>query len=119
MPQPLSSPVATPARAAVRTDTFPSANAPSTPASSSARGEVLEQILPEVSEKARATIQGVVRVSVRVHVDPAGNVSEASVDSGGPSKYFADLALKAARRWQFASPEVVRFSRSGRSQRPQ
>jgi TonB family protein len=90
----------------VRTDTFPSANAPSTPASSSARGEVLEQILPEVSEKARATIQGVVRVSVRVHVDPAGNVSEASLDSGGPSKYFADLALKAARRWQFASPEV-------------
>jgi TonB family protein len=106
VPQPLSSPVATPAHAAVRTDTFPSANAPSTPASSSARGEVLEQILPEVSEKARATIQGVVRVSVRVHVDPTGNVSDASLDSSGPSKYFADLALKAARRWQFASPEM-------------
>jgi len=104
--QPLSSPVAAPARAAVRTDTFPSANAPSASASSSARGEVLEQILPEVSEKARATIQGVVRVSVRVHVDPTGNVAEASLDSGGPSKYFADLALKAARRWQFASPEM-------------
>jgi TonB family protein len=90
----------------VRTGTFPSANAPRASASSSARGEVLEQILPEVSEKARATIHGVVRVGVRVHVDPTGNVSEASLDSAGPSKYFADLALKAARRWQFASPEM-------------
>jgi len=69
--------------------------------------------LPEVSEKARATIQGVVRVSVRVHVDPTGNVSEASLDSAGPSKYFADLALKTARRWQFSSPDM------GGSQRPQ
>jgi protein TonB len=104
--QPESSPVATSAPASVRTGTFPSANAPSTTASSPSRGEVLEQILPEVSEKARATIQGIVRVSVRVHVDPTGNVSEASLDSPGPSKYFADLALKAARRWQFASPEA-------------
>jgi TonB family protein len=104
--QPPSSPVAAAAPAAVHTGTFPSANAPSASASSSARGEVLEQILPEVSEKARATIHGVVRVGVRVHVDPTGNVSEASLDSAGPSKYFADLALKAARRWQFASPEL-------------
>jgi TonB family protein len=103
---PRSSPVTTPAPASVRTDTFPSANAPSASASSSARGEVLDQVLPDVSEKARATIQGVVRVSVRVHVDPTGNVSEAALDSGGPSKYFADLALQAARRWQFTSPEV-------------
>src|SRR5260370_28535753 len=55
--QPLSSPVAAPARAAVRTDTFPSANAPSASASSSSHARVLEQILPEVSDKTRATIQ--------------------------------------------------------------
>jgi TonB family protein len=101
--QPESTP---PAHAAVRTDVFPSANAPNSAASSSARGEVLEQILPDVSEKARSSIRGVVRVSVRVHVDPTGNVTEAALDSPGPSKYFADLALKAARRWQFASPEA-------------
>jgi len=47
----------------------------------------------------------VVRVGVRVKVDPAGNVSEAELDSPGPSPYFADMALKAARRWQFTSPE--------------
>ncbi len=104
--RPESSPVAASTRAAVRTDTFPSANAPRTTASSPAHGEVLDEVLPEVSDKARATIRGTVRVSVRVHVDPTGDVSEAALDSPGPSKYFADLAVKAARRWQFASPEV-------------
>jgi len=105
-PEPRGSAVTTPTPAAVRTDTFPSANAPSSSASSPSRGEVLEQILPEASGSALATIHGVVRVGVRVHVDPTGNVAEATLDSPGPSKYFADLALKAARRWQFNSPEV-------------
>ncbi len=104
--QPQSSPVAAPTPASVHADTFPSANALSASASSPARGEVLDQVLPDVSAKALATIHGVVRVAVRVHVDPTGNVSEAALDSPGPSKYFADLALQAARRWQFASPEV-------------
>jgi len=90
----------------VRVDKFPSANAPSTSASSLTRGDVLDQVLPDAPAKARATIRGVVRVSVRVQVDPTGNVAEASLDSAGPSKYFADLALKAARNWQFASPEI-------------
>jgi TonB family protein len=111
--QPNSSPVAAPIHAAVRTDTFPSVNAPSASPSSSAsssaststRGEVLDQILPEASPGALATIHGVVRVGVRVKVDPTGNVTEATLDSRGPSQYFADLALKAARRWQFNSPE--------------
>ncbi len=104
--RPQSSPAAAPVPASVRTDTFPSANAPSNSASSSARGEVLEQVLPEVSEKARATIQGTVRVAVRLHVDAAGSVSEAALDSPGPSRYFADLALQAARRWQFSTPDA-------------
>lgn len=101
---PAAAPVAAPA--ALRTDTFPSANAPKPSAASPARGEVLDQVLPDVSEKARGTIQGKVRVSVRVHVEPAGNVSQAELDSPGPSKYFADLALQAARRWEFTPPEV-------------
>jgi eukaryotic-like serine/threonine-protein kinase len=72
----------------------------------SARGEVLDQVLPDVSPKARATIRGKVRVSVKVHVDAAGGVSEAEFDSPGPSQFFADLALKAARKWAFTPPEV-------------
>jgi TonB family protein len=95
-----------PAPAALRTDNFPSVNAQKSSVASPARGEVLDQILPDVSEKARATITGTVRVSVRVQVDPAGNVSAAEFDSPGPSQYFADLALKAARRWEFTPPEI-------------
>jgi TonB family protein len=72
----------------------------------SSKGEVLDQVLPDVSEKARATIHGRVRVSVKVHVDPAGGVSSAEFDSPGPSQFFADLALKAARKWAFTPPEV-------------
>jgi TonB family protein len=104
--EPLRPPAATTSTAALRTDTFPSVNTPKTSAASPARGEVLDQILPDASEKARATITGKVRVSVRVQVDPAGNVSEAEFDSPGPSQYFADLALKAARKWEFTPPEI-------------
>jgi len=47
-----------------------------------------------------------VRLTVFAQVDAAGNVSDASFEDPGPSKYFADAALKAVRRWEFASPEV-------------
>jgi TonB family protein len=72
----------------------------------SAKGEVLDQVLPDVSQKARDTIRGKVRVGIKVQVDPSGGVSGAELDSPGPSAFFADLALKAARRWAFTPPEV-------------
>ncbi|HLZ51770.1 MAG TPA: TonB family protein [Candidatus Acidoferrum sp.] len=71
----------------------------------SAKGQVLDQVLPDVSQKARDTIRGRVRVGVKVHVDPAGAVTDAELDSAGPSKYFADLALQSARKWAFTPPE--------------
>ena len=73
---------------------------------SGSKGDVLDQVLPEVSQKARATIRGTVRVNVRVQVSPAGNVTQAELDSGSSSRYFADLSLEAARRWAFQSPEI-------------
>jgi TonB family protein len=79
---------------------------PATGGIASAKGEVLDQVLPDVSAKARATIHGKVRVSIKVHVDPAGGVSAAEFDSPGPSQFFADLALLAARKWAFTPPEV-------------
>lgn len=100
------SPTISPAPAKLRTDTFPSAEPPKSSASNSGRGEVLDQVLPQASEGALTTIQGTVRVSVRLHVDAAGNVSAAEFENPGPSQYFADLALQAARRWEFTSPEV-------------
>jgi TonB family protein len=69
-------------------------------------GEILDQVLPEVPQKARDTIHGTVRVSVRINVDASGNVTSADFDSPGPSQYFADQALAAARRWEFAPAKV-------------
>jgi TonB family protein len=92
--------------AVLRSALSASAATPKTSAAPTGRGEVLDQVLPEVPAKALATIQGTVRVGVKVHVDEAGNVSDATLDSRGPSPYFADLALKAARRWVFNSPEA-------------
>ena len=70
-------------------------------------GEVFHQVLPEVPSKARQTIRGKVKVSVRVHIDPSGSVTLAELDSAGPSKYFAQLALEAARRWKFAPAKAT------------
>jgi TonB family protein len=70
------------------------------------RGRVLEQVLPDVSRSAQNTIEGHVKVSVQVSVNASGDVSQANFVSAGPSKYFADRALTAARRWKFTPPQV-------------
>ena len=79
----------------------------SQPASSAAdppARTVLRKVLPEVSEKSRATIRGTVRINVRVQLNPDGTVSTAELANPASSQFFADLALKAARQWQFAQP---------------
>jgi len=95
-----------PPAASARSPESEEAAKPATGGVGSAKGEVLDQVLPDVSEKARATIHGKVRVSIKVHVDPSGGVTGAEFDSPGPSKFFADLALQAARKWAFTPPEV-------------
>lgn len=70
------------------------------------RGSVLQQVLPDVSQNAQNTVTGHVKVGVQVSVDASGNVAEAKFVSAGPSKYFADRALAAARRWKFTPPQV-------------
>jgi TonB family protein len=82
-----------------------SAPQPKTFAGSSIQGAVVEQVLPDVPRSASDTITGTVRVRVRVAVDPAGNVTNATLDSSGPSKYFANLALRAAGHWKFKPPQ--------------
>ncbi len=67
-----------------------------------AKGSVAQQVLPDVSSKASSTISGTVRVGIDVDVDASGAVTDASIASQGPSKYFANLALKAAKGWKFA-----------------
>lgn len=71
-----------------------------------ARVEVTHQVLPEVPKSARNTITGTIKVVVRVDVDASGKVTAATLPTPGPSKYFAGLALKAARQWEFTPREV-------------
>ncbi len=66
---------------------------------------VVRQQLPAVPRSAQATIHGHFRLSVRVRVDRNGNVTAAELQGASPSKYFARLALDAAKQWKF-SPTV-------------
>jgi TonB family protein len=74
------------------------------PASAPARGQVAHKAMPDVSQKALETIRGKVRVSVKVNVDASGKVTNAAFEAPGPSKYFADAAIHAAKNWTFAPP---------------
>ena len=62
--------------------------------------EVHEEI-PDVPRRARQTIHGHIRVSVRVIVEKEGTVFAALVDEPGPSRYFGRLAIEAAKKWTF------------------
>ena len=75
--------------------------------SDNARGAVAEKVMPPVSHRSLNTITGKVRVAVRLAVDKSGHVEHATLSSPGPSKYFADVALSAARRWTFEPPRVA------------
>jgi TonB family protein len=66
---------------------------------------ILHQEIPAVPRSARETIQGRIKVTVRVSVDRAGDVVSETVQNSGPSKYFARLATEAARKWKFAPAE--------------
>lgn len=83
----------------------PPTSTPAAPQTSNQEGPakpgVVHTVMPAVSPGARRTISGKVKVRVRVEVDPSGNVTSASLDSAGPSKYFARVALEAARGWKF------------------
>jgi TonB family protein len=69
-------------------------------------GTVTHEVLPDVPQKARDTISGTVNVKVKVAVDASGAVSHAALVSAGPSGYFANQALQAARKWTFTPPRA-------------
>ncbi|HKE06344.1 MAG TPA: protein kinase [Candidatus Acidoferrum sp.] len=104
--RPAEPPTPTTATAVLRTDSSSSTPVRAKSADEvEGRGQVLDQVLPKPAPKALETIQGTVRVVVKVQVEASGSVSDAELDSPGPSKYFADLSEKAARQWQFAGAE--------------
>lgn len=84
----------------------PPAAAAKTPTGGITQVGVRKKVLPNAPQSALDTIRGTIRVIVKVAVDTSGNVSDATLDYPGPSKYFARLALEAARQWKFQPAEV-------------
>jgi TonB family protein len=81
--------------------------------------EVVRSVLPDVPARAQRTVRGSFAVSVRVDIDERGNVKDTRLESRGPSRYFADLAVDAAKQWKFTPgsdrQRVIQFAftRSG------
>ncbi len=69
-------------------------------------GGVADRVLPKVSQRSLNTITGKVRVTVKLNVDPSGKVSNASLQTTGPSEYFSKVALEASRHWKFDPPQT-------------
>jgi hypothetical protein len=69
--------------------------------SASGSGSAIHEEFPDVPRRARQTIRGHVKVSVRLIVDQDGTVFAALADNRGPSRYFERLAIDAAKKWTF------------------
>jgi TonB family protein len=86
---------------------------------------IVRQVIPDVPRSARNTIRGRIRVDVRATVDASGKVTGTNLTVPGPSKYFAGLAVKAARSWEFAPAAAgtwtihFHFARSGTQATPE
>jgi len=61
----------------------------------------ITQVLPKIPQAALDTINGRVRINVRVRVDGAGNVKGAVLEPPPASKYFTDRVMEAAIDWRF------------------
>jgi TonB family protein len=85
VPSPSSAPQAPPARS----------EAPN------AKGAVADRVTPDVPARADQTIRGKISVKVRLWVDRNGAVYRSAIDFDGRSRYFANLALEAAKKWHF------------------
>jgi TonB family protein len=110
--QPTAAP-APPAATAPAPSAAPTAQPAPAPAPASAnprggvvKGSVAHQALPDIPGKILGAIRGHFKVGIRVEVDPQGNVSQASIDWPGPSRYFANQALHAAQNWKFTPAQV-------------
>jgi TonB family protein len=70
-------------------------------ASAAQENEVVRRVMPKVSPVAQQTIQGTIKVRIKVSVDAAGNVTEATQENEVSSRYFPRVALETAREWKF------------------
>jgi TonB family protein len=68
------------------------------------KGLVEKRVMPTVSPGARGGMRRPVEVLIRVSVNQAGSVSDASYVVPGPGNYFARAAQRAALSWKFKPP---------------
>jgi TonB family protein len=101
-PERLRQPASVPASASPK----PIDRSSSRPDSASLPPGIIRQVMPAPSKGARNTVQGKVRVAVKVAVDASGNVTDVTFVSHGPSEYFARLAHDAAQQWKFAPAQM-------------
>ena len=101
-------PTQTPAPTPTQISAPAPAPTPLTPDSTTATvsGAVVKKVLPDVPREATDTIHGKFELSIRVTVGSDGIVSDAALASPGPSRYFANLSLQAARNWKFKPAQV-------------
>jgi serine/threonine protein kinase len=96
------------------------------PGNVSGSAVVVQKVLPDVPPKAMRTINGKFRVQVKVRVNRDGDVVGSDFASRGPSKYFADLTMQAAKQWKFGRADTderawnleFEFRRSGITTNP-
>lgn len=104
--QPAATPVEKPLPVVARKPPEPAAPEPEPEPPAATRSvptspEVVTQVMPEVLDKARRSIQGKVNVAVKVHTDAYGTVKDAALGPEHVSRYFSGVALKAVRGWKF------------------
>ncbi len=110
LPQPATSTAETPSAAA--TTSIEPDSTQAQPVQSPIRDEQaalpepVNQIVPEPPPSALQTIQGTVRVSIRVTVDTQGKVVAVTPVDAGPSRYFERLSMEASRKWTFAPADT-------------
>ncbi|MGA9496761.1 MAG: TonB family protein [Terriglobales bacterium] len=71
------------------------------PGQGDSKGRVVLRVVPKIPPGALHSITGKIHIRVKVNVDETGRVTEARLKSPGPSKYFAERAVEAARGWKF------------------
>ena len=81
-------------------------SAPPAKTSTTSAGAVLHQVMPDLSQSAKNTIHGTIKIGVVVDVGPSGKVIAARFKSAGPSRYFAGKTMAAAEQWQFSPPQA-------------
>ncbi len=74
---------------------------PAAPKPANGKGSVASRVMPAVAAKANESIRGKISVKVRLWVDRDGNVYRSALDFDGRSRYFANLALEAGKKWHF------------------